>query len=259
MPSAGTLPKHATLSIAPAADDRPAIRAAGDFLNRLRIGGITPFSTVDWPGQLAVVLFLQGCPWRCAYCHNNDLQAACGSGGQGWPEVEALLEQRRGLIDGVVFSGGEPTAQLEITAAVQRVKTLGFATGLHTAGVYPRRLAEILPFLDWAALDVKALPEDYDALTGVPGSRDRVDEALDILLKSGKPFECRTTVDWALLPPAALARLGERLAALGVKDFAVQMARAVGTHYHPGTGGEEAQAVLAHLATLFPRFELRKG
>lgn len=259
MRSGSTSRKRASVSTAPATDRAQPPRAAGDFLNRLRIGGITPFSTVDWPGQLAVVLFLQGCPWRCAYCHNNDLQTACGDTRHDWPEVETLLAQRRGLIDGVVFSGGEPTAQLEITAAVRRVKELGFAIGLHTAGVYPRRLAETLPWLDWIALDVKALPEDYDQLTGVPGSRERVDEALELLLNSGKPFECRTTVDWSLLPPAALARLGERLAGLGVQDFAVQVARSVGTHYQPGTGDGDSREVLAHLATLFPRFALRPG
>lgn len=259
MPNAGTSPKRASLSTAAVADGTPDARAAGEFLNRLRIGGITPFSTVDWPGQLAVVLFLQGCPWRCTYCHNNDLQPACGNARHDWAAVERLLGQRRGLVDGVVFSGGEPTAQLEITAAVQRVKALDFATGLHTAGVYPRRLAEILPFLDWVALDVKALPEDYDTLTGVTGSHARVDEALALLLKGGIPFECRTTADWALLPPAALLRLGERLAGLGVQDFAVQLARPVGSVYRPGDAGTDPRDVLDHLAGLFPRFAVRQG
>ncbi len=234
--------------------------AAPETLLDLRIGGITPMSTVDWPGQLAAVVFLQGCPWRCAYCHNNDLQSACGEGRVPWTQVEHLLHLRRGLLDGVVFSGGEPTAQRDLAAAVARVRELGFACALHTAGVYPRRVAESLSGLDWIALDIKALPEEYDALTGVPGSRDRVDETLDLLLASGKSFECRTTVDWAMLSPGDLVILGERLAAMGVTDYAVQIARPAGRDYRPHRGistalkGEDA---IARLAELFPRFTLR--
>lgn len=232
---------------------------APDGAFTLRIGGVTPMSTVDWPGQLAAVVFLQGCPWRCAYCHNNDLQSACDEGRVSWQQVESLLGLRRGLLDGVVFSGGEPTAQRGLATAVARVRELGYACALHTAGVYPRRLAEALPDLDWVALDIKALPGDYDALTGVPGSAQRVDESLALLLDSSKPFECRTTVDWDMLAPADLVLLGERLAGLGVRDFAVQIARPAGAHYRPhlqarGHGQDNA---IARLRELFPGFSLR--
>lgn len=229
-------------------------------VNSLRIGGITPLSTVDWPGQLAAVLFLQGCPWRCSYCHNGFLQSACGEGQVPWAQVEDLLGLRRGLLDGVVFSGGEPTAQASLADAVQRVRELGFAVGLHTAGIYPRRLAQLGDAIDWIALDIKALPSEYDALTGTPGSHQRVEETLDWLLANHKHFECRTTVDWSLLPPADLVLLGERLAARGVTDFAVQIARAAGRDYRPHRGalvGGHAGEAIDHLATLFPRFTLR--
>lgn len=241
----------------PPATDPAIDLVAADALATLRIGGITPCSTVDWPDQLAAVVFLQGCPWRCTYCHNNDLQTACGSGRVTWTEVEALLRQRRGLLDGVVLSGGEATAQAGVAEAAARVRELGFACAMHTAGVYPRRLARCLPFLDWAALDIKALPDDYDQLTGAAGSLARVDESLDLLLESGIDFECRTTVDWALLPPASLVILGERLAAKGVANFAVQLARPVGTLYRPGGDPRGAEHVFAHLRTLFRHFELR--
>ena len=182
----------------------PAENDATPFLEPvLRIGGVTPLSTVDWPGQLAAVVFLQGCPWRCAYCHNNDLQSACGDGRVPWAQLESLLKLRKGLLDGVVFSGGEPTAQGGLVDAVQRVRELGYACALHTAGVYPRRLAQVLPQLDWVALDIKALPDEYDALTGVAGSHARVDESLALLLASKKSFECRSTVDWSQLSPVA--------------------------------------------------------
>jgi pyruvate formate lyase activating enzyme len=229
-------------------------------MNSLRIGGITPLSTVDWPGQLAAVLFLQGCPWRCAYCHNGFLQSACGEGQVSWTQVEHLLQLRQGLLDGVVFSGGEPTAQLALIDAVHRVRALGYAVGLHTAGIYPRRIAQMGDALDWVALDIKALPGEYDALTGVPGSHERVDETLDWLIENGKCFECRTTVDWTLMSPADLVLLGERLAARGVTDYSVQIARAAGKDYRPHRGaivGGHAQEAITRLAGMFPRFSVR--
>ena len=75
----------------------------------LRIGGVTPFSTTDWPGRLAAVLFLQGCPWRCGYCHNPHLQPAIGPAARDYPSTLAWLEGRRGLLDAVVFSGAPVT------------------------------------------------------------------------------------------------------------------------------------------------------
>lgn len=231
-----------------------------ESLAGLRIGGITPLSTVDWPGQLAAVLFLQGCPWRCAYCHNGFLQSACGEAQVPWAQVEHLLQLRHGLLDGVVFSGGEPTAQGALIDAVHRVRELGYAVGLHTAGIYPRRIAQMGDALDWIALDIKALPGEYDALTGVPGSHERVEETLDWLIENGKSFECRTTVDWTLMKPADLVLLGERLAARGVTDYAVQIARAAGKDYRPHRGaivGGHAQEAIARLAEIFPRFTVR--
>ena len=77
----------------------------------LRIGGLTPLSTTDYPGQLAAAVFCQGCPWRCGYCHNPHLIPATVKQGIDWVEVMRFLERRRGLLDAVVFSGGEPTLQ----------------------------------------------------------------------------------------------------------------------------------------------------
>lgn len=106
----------------------------------LVVGGLTPFTTIDFPGRLAAVIFCQGCPWRCGYCHNAHLHA-CGSGERSWPDVRGWLTSRRGLLDGVVFSGGEPLLQRGLAPALGEVRSLGFATGLHTAGIYPERLA----------------------------------------------------------------------------------------------------------------------
>ena len=132
----------------------------------IRVAGMTPLTTIDFPGRLAAVLFLQGCPWRCSYCHNPELLPARGAGGLDWDAVQDFLGRRRGLLDGVVFSGGEPTSQARLPDAIARVKAIGFQVGLHTGGMYPARLQRLLPLLDWVGLDIKGPAAHHDAITG---------------------------------------------------------------------------------------------
>src|SRR5215831_3439565 len=115
--------------------------SAGESARRtLRVGGLIPLSASDWPGYLSAVVFCQGCPWRCGYCHNPHLLPARGSGGIAWSDVLAFLQRRAGLLDAVVFSGGEPLAQATLANAMRGVRRLGFRIGLHTGGAYPARL-----------------------------------------------------------------------------------------------------------------------
>jgi len=194
----------------------------------LRIGGITPLTTIDFPGRLAAVVFCQGCPWRCGYCHNAGLLDAAAPAPHRWSEVEQLLHTRRGLLDGVVFSGGEPTLQAALPDALARVRALGFATGLHTAGMYPERLQALLPLLDWVGLDIKGPLAHYDAITRTPGSGDRAWESLRCVQASGVDYECRTTWNPTLFPPADLVGLAHTLADAGVTHWVVQRCLAAG-------------------------------
>lgn len=191
----------------------------------LRIGGLTPLTTLDYPGELAAVVFCQGCPWRCRYCQNGDLLPARRNDLIPWSRVRALLDRRHGLLDAVVFSGGEPTLQAALPAALAEVKALGFKVGLHTAGPYPHRLRPALPYLDWVGLDIKALPEDYPAVTGVPGSGERAWASLRLLLGAGVALEVRTTPMPGLDSADYLGRLMQRLADAGVRDYVLQQCR----------------------------------
>lgn len=191
----------------------------------LRIGGLTPVTTLDYPGELAAVVFCQGCPWRCRYCHNGHLLPSRGRDPIPWAGVRAFLEKRIGLLDAVVFSGGEPTLQSALPDAVREAKSLGYKIGLHTAGPYPQRLQRLLPYLDWVGLDIKALPARYPAITGVPGSGDKAWESLALLLAAQVPLQVRTTLvpDWTrerdVLP------IVERLAGMGVENHVLQPCR----------------------------------
>ena len=191
----------------------------------LRVGGLIPFSTVDYPGRLAAVVFCQGCPWRCAYCHNPHLQPAeAPAAGQPWPAVLDWLASRRGLLDAVVFSGGEPLLQDGLGDAMREARGLGFAIGLHTSGMRPARFAEILPRADWVGFDVKAPFERYRHVTGANGGA-AVRRSLAHLLARGTPCEIRCTADESLLSPEDARRMAAQLAGLGVRRLVLQTVR----------------------------------
>lgn len=194
----------------------------------LRVGGLTPLSTTDWPDMLAAVVFCQGCPWRCGYCHNPHLIPARGESEIPWEDVLALLRRRQGLLDGVVFSGGEPTSQADLADAMREVRALGYKVGLHTGGAYPRRLAEVLPLVDWVGLDVKAPFADYARITGIQGSGLPAQASLAAVLAAGVPYEIRTTVHPVLLADAEVVGLARTLAERGVQHYVLQPFRTQG-------------------------------
>lgn len=186
------------------------------------IAGLTPLSTMDYPGMLAAVVFCQGCAWRCPYCHNATLQPMEAPGQRSWAEVVGWLEGRRGLLDAVVFSGGEPTLQAGLGAAVAAISAMGFRVGLHTSGMVPEALARVVSGCDWVGLDIKAPRAAYDRITGMAGSGKAAWAALEVLRGSGMDFEVRTTWHPALLDAAALLELARELATAGVTRWVLQ-------------------------------------
>jgi pyruvate formate lyase activating enzyme len=226
----------------------------------LRVGGIVPFTATDYPGKFAAVVFVQGCPWRCGYCHNPHLQPR-NRGAHGWAEVTALLERRAGLLDAVVFSGGEPTIDPALPDAIAEVRAMGLAVGLHTACIYPRRLEAVLPMLDWVGFDIKAPFESYDKITGVAGSGEPARQCLEMIIASGVAHECRTTLHPALLAEAEVEQLAATLAAAGVRNYALQMFRAQGCGNRELVAGAASGHLSAQarnrIAARFDNFTLR--
>jgi pyruvate formate lyase activating enzyme len=223
--------------------------------HELAVGGLTPLTTIDLPGRLSAVVFCQGCPWRCGYCHNPELLPRRSDTALDWAQVMAFLERRRGLLDAVVFSGGEPTLQRGLLDAVRTVKAQGFQVALHTAGPYPERLAQVLPDLDWVGLDIKAPFDRYDRITGVPGSGERARESARLVLESGVACEFRTTVPPALLAPGELLRLARDLSGLGARHYVLQECRAPADAQRRVPIPEE---VSAGVGALFERFTVRR-
>lgn len=191
----------------------------------LQIAGLVPYSTCDWPGKLAATVFLQGCPWQCGYCHNPSLLDPRAPGTVEWSEVLELLDRRRGLLDGVVFSGGEPTRQHALAAGMLAVKELGYGVGLHSGGAYPKRLEAILPLVDWVGLDIKAGKAQFAQITGLPGSATPAYRSLDLVLESGVDFEVRTSVDPTVMSEGDVRELTAYLKSLGVDRHVLQRVR----------------------------------
>ncbi len=199
----------------------------------LQIAGIQRLSSVDWPGHLALTVFAQGCPWSCPYCHNHAIIDMRTPGQVPWSEVVSLLHRRRGLLDAVVFSGGEPTRQGSLIDAAHEVRDLGFSVGVHTAGAYPRRLEVLLEedIVDWVALDIKATKPNYAAVAGVGAAGARAWESLRVVLdwaerRKGEPYEVRLTA----YPHSAgdEVEVARQCRDLGVRFFALQQARDTG-------------------------------
>jgi pyruvate formate lyase activating enzyme len=195
---------------------------------QLKVGGLTPMTTVDFPDRLAAVVFCQGCPLRCRYCHNPELMPRRSGELIPWSEILTFLYERRGLLDAVVFSGGEPTQQRALPGAIAEVRSLGYEIGLHTAGIYPERLKQLLPLLDWVGLDIKDLPENYPPLTGMPASGRLAWHCAEILTASGVPHELRTTVHPALMDPTEQRILRSRIANLRPQQHRWQTCRTEG-------------------------------
>lgn len=228
--------------------------------DHLRIGGMNPMTTTDYPGQVAAVLFVQGCGLRCQYCYNGHLTSAVVPGKLSWHSIHDFLVSRQGLLDAVVFSGGEAILQSALIPAVRQVKALGYNVGLHTAGSAPLRLATVLPMLDWVGFDIKGLSEDYSYITGVDVG-DKCWQSLRMLLNSGVKYEVRTTVHWDLISAKKLLKIGRWLREEGVEHFVVQdcltdhcLNERLGPSY---LAENEKQKVWQTLRQYFPSFSVR--
>jgi pyruvate formate lyase activating enzyme len=164
----------------------------------MRIGGYQKMTLIDFPGKIAATVFTVGCSFRCPFCHNPELVLGSGMGTQGNQEEEffAFLQKRKGKIEGVCITGGEPTIQKDIVKFIQKVKELGFAVKLDTNGTRPDVLKKLLDLrlLDFVAMDIKNQLKNYDKTTGVKGDKKRIKLSVDLIMNSRVPYEFRTTV-----------------------------------------------------------------
>lgn len=155
---------------------------------------LEPFSLVDYPGHIAATVFFGGCNYRCGYCHNPSLVNLEEKSRTSPQAILDFLRTRKGLLDGVCLTGGEPLLSPDMPSLARNIKGLGFKVKLDTNGSSLEKLLKPAPYLDYIAVDIKAVPKKYDRLTGCPGSWGKVRETAEWVKKSGIPYEFRTTV-----------------------------------------------------------------
>lgn len=231
--------------------------------SKIVVGGVEKFSAVDFPENLSAVVFMQGCPWKCPYCHNASIREILKENDFSWEKFVDFLRKRVGRLDAVTFSGGEPLVQDCLHEAIKEVKELGFKIGLHTGGYRPDHLAKILPLIDWVGLDIKAPFDEqkYSAVIGVNHLK-KVEESLDLLLQWGGDFECRTTCDPRFLNIDDLWLIAKTLKEKGVKKYFLQKYRPVESDKistdEACEGLVSNSELLKYLQENFINFEVRK-
>ena len=232
-------------------------------MSKIVVGGVEKFSAVDFPGKLSAVVFMQGCPWKCPFCHNFSIREILPENEFSWELFLDFLKTRVNKLDAVTFSGGEPLVQDGLFNAISDVKNMGFNIGLHTGGYRPEHLSKIISLVDWVGLDIKApfISEHYKKIIGID-HLERVKKSLNILLKSRIDFECRTTCDPRFLTKDDLFKIAQELKNMGVKKYFLQKYRPVQTDVISTDSMCEDlvsdNKLLSYLKQNFIDFEVRK-
>ena len=178
---------------------------------------------LDFPGKVACTVFTGGCNFRCPFCHNASLVTEDFKAEFSEEEIQSFLEKRKGLLDGVCITGGEPLLQTGLEAFIKNIKNMGYAVKLDTNGSFPEKLKNIVKsgLVDYVAMDVKNCMEKYPETAGcgrkiIPD----VEESIDFLLTGAVDYEFRTTVVKELHTVADIAALAKRIK--GAKQYFLQ-------------------------------------
>ena len=199
----------------------------------MTIAGLQKTTLLDYPGKVACTVFLSGCNFRCPFCQNSEILT--GSGGEQIPEEElfAFLERRRGILDGVCVSGGEPLLG-DVAPLLERIKGLGYSVKIDTNGAFPEKLKELYGrgLVDFVAMDIKNSPQKYEKTAGVRVDTGKIKESAAFLMESGVGYEFRTTVVKQLHAGEDFVRIGQWLR--GAKAYFLQTFRDTETVLRPG-------------------------
>lgn len=181
----------------------------------MNINGIQKLTLLDYPGRMACTVFLAGCDLRCPWCHNSELWRADAPAVMDDGELLELLSKRRGILTGVVFTGGEALLRPELPELISRVKDLGFAVKLDTNGTHPDRLRRLIDagLLDYAAMDIKNDAARYPLTCGLEKmDLAPIGESVSLLMEGRIPYEFRTTVISPLHDKTSFIGIGSMIA-----------------------------------------------
>lgn len=161
------------------------------------IDGLQKLTLLDFPEKIACTVFTHGCNFRCPFCHNASLVVSSENEHISVEEIMSFLEKRKGMLDGVAITGGEPMLQKDLKEFIAAIKNMGYLVKLDTNGCFPEKLEELIneELVDYVAVDIKASPEKYPLVTGVPDfDITPVKKTVELLKQGRVHYEFRTTV-----------------------------------------------------------------
>ena len=179
------------------------------------IKGLQKTTLLDYPGKVACTIFTGGCNFRCPFCHNASLVTRIDSEERiDEDELFSYLEKRKGILDGVCITGGEPLLQPDIEAFCQKIKKLGLLIKLDTNGSFPTKLRSLLDanLIDYIAMDIKNSKKEYAKTCGIREFPQNVEESIRIIRSASVPYEFRTTVVRELHTKESVRALAEWIA-----------------------------------------------
>jgi len=194
----------------------------------MRIGGLQKSTLVDYPGKVVATIFTLGCNFRCTFCQNPELVDPMKIKQQ--PQIKEgaffdFLKSRRGLLDGVCLTGGEPLIQSDLIDFVRKIKKQGFLVKLDTNGSQPAKLKKLFQenLLDFVAMDVKSSQENYSKAVGLKVNLKNIQKSIDLIRQSGVDYEFRTTTAPGIIDKKEIEKIGQWLE--DAKKFALQQFR----------------------------------
>ena len=215
--------------------------------------GFNKLTLLDFPGRVACTLFTGGCDLRCPFCHNSPLVLSPGPGTVPEDEIIAYLQKRKGVLDGVAVTGGEPLLQPGLPGFLRRVRELGMLIKLDTNGCHPDALASLLSegLIDYIAMDIKNSPDLYPATVGIENfDISPVLRSIETIMKSGRDYEFRTTAVREFHSAESFRGIGRMIEGAGkyyIQNFVDSGALITG-----GLHGFEAEELEAFAETVRP-------
>lgn len=184
----------------------------------MKFGGFEKFTLIDYPSKVACMVYTIGCPFRCPYCHNPELVEETCEVTFDERDVLAFLDTRKGMLDGVVITGGEPSMHGEdLLSFMAEVKQRGFLVKLDTNGVDPDFVERAIDrkLVDYIAMDVKAPLRKYMETVGRPVDVGAIKKTIATIIKSGVDYEFRTTIVKSMLSPEDIEEIGDEIQGAG--------------------------------------------
>lgn len=222
----------------------------------MKIHGLQKMTLLDYPGKVACTAFLGGCDFRCPFCHNAELLDAAAPAEMDDAALLLFLEKRKGLLDGVAITGGEPLLRSDIFELLSKIRTLGYPVKLDTNGNHPEKLKAVVNagLVDYVAMDVKNSPARYAETVGLASfDMTGIRESIDFLLGGAVDYEFRTTVVQELHDEQSFEEIGKLIR--GARRYFLQSFTDRDTVLFAGLHAPEKETILHYAEVVRPYVE----